>query len=332
MVEGRMSKPLLIVEDLRVEINRHGSIVTPVDEVSFELQQGEILGLVGESGSGKTLTLKALMGLLPPGVVQVGGSISSRSGDVLQPLDPEKARGRIMAMIFQEPATALNPLRRVRDLIAEPFIVGHGVARNEARAKAVALMRAVGIPDPEQRSRAYPHQLSGGLRQRVMIAMALATESTLLLCDEPTTALDVTIQDQILGLLVELKRERDLTLVLVTHDLAVVSELCDRVAVMYAGRIVETGATADVFANPGHPYTAALLAAVPRFEPGGGDLTTIGGSPPDLRNVPSGCRFRTRCQYAFEECATAGHRLTHVADERQTACIHPAWIERGVAI
>ncbi len=325
-----MSNPLLTVEDLRVEIDRHGSIVTPVDEVSFELQEGEILGLVGESGSGKTITLKAMMGLLPPGAIQAGGSVCLRSGDDLQPIDPATARGRIMAMIFQEPATALNPLRRVRDLVAEPLIIGHGVSRSDARAKAVTLMRAVGIPDPEQRSRAYPHELSGGLRQRVMIAMALATESTVLLCDEPTTALDVTIQDQILGLLVDLKRERDLTMVLVTHDLAVVSELCDRVAVMYAGRIVETGATVEVFASPHHPYTAALLAAVPRFEPGQRDLTTIGGSPPDLGSVPSGCRFRTRCSYAFDECAAANHRLTRVEGNHETACVHPTWIERGM--
>ncbi len=324
-----MNEPVLSVCDLSVGITRHGKTVVPVDDVEFDVAPGEILGLVGESGSGKSLTLKALLGLLPNGAERTSGELRFRSNGRLERYDPVTVRGRGMAMIFQEPMTALNPLVRVRDLIAEPQIVNLGIPKADARANAITLMRAVGIPDPERRARAYPHQLSGGLRQRVMIAMALAGEPTVLLCDEPTTALDVTIQDQILGLVLEIRERRGLAMVFVTHDLAVVSELCDRVAVMYAGRTIEIGTAEEVFTRPQHPYTLGLLESIPRFDGGTGDLASIGGSPPDPSSFPTGCRFRPRCPFARPDCAEAPHELRPTPSGQLTACIHPEVVENG---
>jgi len=324
-----MSAPILTVRELGIDISRHGTTVRPVDDVGFEVADGEILGLVGESGSGKSLTLRAILGLLPQGAERTSGDLCFRRNGELAAYDPAEVRGQGIAMIFQEPMTALNPLMRVKDLIAEPQIVNLGISRSEAEANAIELMRAVGIPDPEQRARAYPHQLSGGLRQRVMIAMALAGEPRLLLCDEPTTALDVTIQDQILGLLLEIRERRGLSMVFVTHDLAVVSELCDRVAVMYAGRTIEVGTAEQVFTRPKHPYTLGLLASIPRFDAAAGDLASIGGSPPDPGAFPSGCRFRPRCPFAQPDCAGAPHELRPTPSGQLTACIHPEVVEGG---
>ncbi|MFC9559633.1 ABC transporter ATP-binding protein [Agromyces sp. NPDC056965] len=316
-----MRRTVLSVDDLHVRLALGDRTMNPVDGVTFQVAAGESLGIVGESGSGKSLSLKAVLGLLPPGG-ESDGSIrfaferGEISGDV------EQVRGHGVAMVFQEPMTALNPTMRVGDLIAEAVRVRSGLSRRAARERVVELMASVGIPDPARRARMWPHELSGGLRQRVMIAAALATEPELLLCDEPTTALDVTIQDQILGLLRRLREERGMAMVFVSHDLAVVAEVCDRVAVMYAGRIVETGPVDEVLRSPRHPYTAALLASAPSFQGGGGALATIPGTPPDPRSFPTGCRFASRCAFARDDCHQAPYTLAGDA-HRATACIHP---------
>ena len=256
---------MLRVSDLRVEFALARGMVRAVDGASFEVGPGEALGLVGESGSGKTVTLRTLVGLLPRSARIAGGSIEFDGVDVLT-LDDDRRRdlrGRSIAMVFQEPMTALNPVMRVGDQIAETPLVRLGMGRRRARERALELMRLVGIPDAKRRADAYPHELSGGLRQRVMIAIALSGEPKLLLCDEPTTALDVTIQDQILKLLLSLRDELGVSLVFVSHDLAVVAQACRTVAVMYAGQVVETGTVDEVFREPRHPYTLGLLRSVP---------------------------------------------------------------------
>jgi oligopeptide/dipeptide ABC transporter ATP-binding protein len=316
--------PLLEVDDLRVEVGPAHERIRPVDGVSFSVSAGECLGLLGESGSGKTLTLKAVMGLLPGGGAVVGGRIrlAPATGDAAPVENPERIGGHGVAMVFQEPMLALNPTMRVGDLVAEGPLA-RGLPKHEARRRAVELMREVGIPAPEQRARAWPHQLSGGLRQRIMIAMALASEPHVLLCDEPTTAVDVTIQAQILGVLRRLREERGLAMVFVTHDLAVASQVTHRVGIMYAGRVIETGPVDEVFDDPRHPYTLGLLHAV---RPPGGRrpaLGTIGGSPPDPRAFAPGCRFAPRCPLARDDCKEAPYVLEPVGVGRASACIHP---------
>jgi len=321
-----MSTPLLTVEGLRVHLTLGGRQITPVDGVSFTVGRGEALGIVGESGSGKSLTLRSILGLLPPGG-QIEGDLRFTPGDGTQEaMIPEEVRGHGVAMIFQEPMTALNPTMRVGDLIAEGAR-GRGLSGAAAARRAIELLRSAGVPDPERRARSWPHELSGGLRQRVMIAVALSTEPELLLCDEPTTALDVTIQDQILGLLARLRAELGMAIVLVTHDLAVIAEVCDSVAVMYAGRIVEFGSVDDVLESPSHPYTAALIGSAPSFQGGSGALDAIGGRPPDPRAFPPGCRFAPRCKFARDDCREAPHRLDGSAGHA-TACIHPDVLAR----
>ena len=333
-MDTTVSAPLLAVEDLRVSFAVGDRRISPVDGVSFIVRRGEALGIVGESGSGKSLTLRSILGLLPPGsevegTVRFsfeGGTSASATSDLIELTQPampgEAAAGHGVAMIFQEPMTALNPTMRVGDLIAEGALGRGGASRAAARRRAVELLGAAGVPDPERRARMWPHQLSGGLRQRVMIAAALSTEPELLLCDEPTTALDVTIQDQILGLLAQLRRDLAMAIVFVTHDLAVIAEVCDDIAVMYAGQIVESGPVDDVLAAPRHPYTAALIASAPSFQGGSGRLQGIGGMPPDPRAFPAGCRFAARCSFVREDCRTAPYRLD-LREGRATACIHP---------
>ncbi|MGH2973683.1 MAG: ABC transporter ATP-binding protein [Solirubrobacterales bacterium] len=322
-----MSAPLLDIRDLRIRLAVGAGTITPVDGVDLAVQRGEILGIAGESGSGKSLTLRSILGLLPPAAQVEGELLLSPNGEAAKPFRPEEVRGRGIAMVFQEPMTALNPTMRVGDLIAEAPRIHRGLKRAAARTRAVELMHSVGIPDPQRRARMWPHQLSGGLRQRVMIATALSTEPMLLLCDEPTTALDVTIQDQILGLLEQLRRDRGTAIMLVTHDLAVIAEVCDRVAMMYAGRVVETGRVEDVFTAPQHPYTAALLASVPSFHTRIGRLEGIGGQPPDPRAFPPGCRFAPRCRFARDDCTRPDQRLRPIGRDRATACIHPEVLE-----
>jgi oligopeptide/dipeptide ABC transporter ATP-binding protein len=333
-----MSQPLLSVSDLCISLNRHNGGARVVDAVSFDLAKGESLGIVGESGSGKSLTLRAIMGLLPSGVQVDGGSVT---------LDGEpfaftgraarRQRRRKLSMVFQDSLTALDPVYTVGAQIAEVGQHVMGLSRKAAWARAVELLDLVGIRDPDRRAHAYPHELSGGMRQRAMMAVALVTEPQVLLCDEPTTALDVTVQAQVLELLARLRRELDLSLIFVSHDLAVVRQLCDHLAVMYTGRIVETGPTDQLLATPLHPYTRGLLDATIELdtrEP----AKPIPGSIPEPGHLPSGCSFHPRCGFATEECKptvpplmpvgtqTVGGPLAtdaaHANENRRSACLH----------
>ena len=317
-------EPLVKVRDLRVEFQLARGVVHAVDGVSFDVEPGEALGLVGESGSGKTVTLRALVGLLPRGAKLTGGTIEIDGVDVTSADDDtqRELRGTTVSMIFQEPMTALNPVMRVGDQIAEEPLVRLGMSRSTAKARALELMGLVGIPDPKRRAEAYPHELSGGLRQRVMIAIALSGDPKVVLCDEPTTALDVTIQDQILKLLRTLQRELDVSLVFVSHDLAVIAQTCRRLAVMYAGQVVESGSVAEVFHQPRHPYTLALLRSVPDFDVVRERLTSIPGAPPDLASPPAGCRFHPRCAFVQEDCLTTDVPLIELNPERAARCLH----------
>jgi oligopeptide/dipeptide ABC transporter ATP-binding protein len=319
-----MSDPVLDVRDLRVEFNLPGGVLRAVDGASFSVAAGEALGLVGESGSGKTMTLRALIGLLPRTARVIGGHALFDGVD-LASADEEQLRkicGRSIAMVFQEPMTALNPVMKVGDQIAEGPLVRLGLGRRAARARALELMRLVGIPDPARRADAYPFELSGGLRQRVMIAIALSCEPKLLLCDEPTTALDVTIQDQILALLASLQERLHVSVVFVSHDLAVIAQTCEHVAVMYAGQVVELGPVEAVFREPRHPYTLSLLRSVPHFDNVRETLLTIPGAPPDLAQPPPGCRFHPRCAFAQSDCVMGDFPLRLLGAGRSTACIH----------
>jgi oligopeptide/dipeptide ABC transporter ATP-binding protein len=316
---------ILEVRDLRVLITRHGRTVEPVSHVSLSVAEGECLGLVGESGCGKSLTLKSIIGLLPYRAHSEGELLMKRDG-ALAPYRPADSRGKDIGMIFQEPMAALNPSKRVGNLIAGAAMLNLGISKREAHRRAIELMTEVGIPAAERRARAWPHQLSGGLRQRVLIAMALVGEPRILLCDEPTTALDVTVQDQILGLLDRLRRERGLAIVFVTHDLAVIRQIAHRIAVMYAGQIVQTGDTASIFQSRTHPYAEALLDSIPSMDPEG-RLRSIPGAPPDPRAFPPGCRFAPRCMHAREDCRSAEHRLAPGRNGQTTACVHPELIE-----
>jgi oligopeptide/dipeptide ABC transporter ATP-binding protein len=319
-----MSDPVLDVRDLRVEFNLPGGVLRAVDGASFSVAAGEALGLVGESGSGKTMTLRALIGLLPRTAKVIGGHAFFDGVD-LASAEEEQLReicGRSIAMVFQEPMTALNPVMKVGDQIAEGPLVRLGLGRRAARERALELMRLVGIPDPARRADAYPFELSGGLRQRVMIAIALSCEPKLLLCDEPTTALDVTIQDQILALLASLQERLHVSVVFVSHDLAVIAQTCEHVAVMYAGQVVELGPVEAVFREPRHPYTLSLLRSVPHFDNVRETLLTIPGAPPDLAQPPPGCRFHPRCPFAQSDCVMGDFPLRLLGAGRSTACIH----------
>ncbi len=319
-----MNEPMLSVKDLSVEIPTRRGTVHPIDGISFDLGDGETLGLVGESGCGKSMTLRAIMGLLPRRARITGGQVLFRGRDLvsLRADELRDVRGREIAMIFQEPMTALNPVMPVGDQIAEGPVAHLGYSKTAGRKRALELMRLVGIPDPPRRFSSFPHELSGGMRQRVMIAIALSCEPELILCDEPTTALDVTIQDQILKLLLELQRSSGVGVIFVTHDLAVVAQICRTVAVMYAAQIVETGQVRGVFAEPTHPYTLGLLRAVPDFDKVKHVLDSIPGIPPDLIEVPAGCRFRPRCAFAQEDCAQGDFPLRENGVDRSSACIH----------
>jgi len=320
---------ILSVRDLRVEIPTPRGVVKAVDGVSLDVPRGGALGLVGESGCGKTMTLRAILGLLP-GRARIAGGEIVFDGTALSPRSLGRLRGESIGMVFQEPMTALNPVMRVGEQIAEGPRVRLGQSAGQSRERALELLRLVGIPDPERRYRAFPHELSGGLRQRIVIAIALASNPKLLLCDEPTTALDVTIQDQILHLLSRLRAEMGLSQVLVTHDLAVVAQTCERVAVMYAARIVETGTVAEVFGSPRHPYTRALLRSVPDFDDRRAHLESIAGMPPDLIGPPTGCRFHPRCELAHPDCTTVDPPLKPLGGDRATACrYHEELVQRA---
>jgi oligopeptide/dipeptide ABC transporter ATP-binding protein len=297
---------ILEVKELKVSFATDGGLVQAVDGISFELAEGEILAIVGESGSGKSVTAQTLMGLTRAPNARIEGTVQFDGQDLIALPDEQlrSVRGKRIAMIFQDPMTSLNPVYRVGAQIVE-MIRAHGdVSRREAGERAIELLRSVGIPNPERRVHDYPHEFSGGMRQRVMIAMALSLNPDVLIADEPTTALDVTVQAQILRLLDRLNRERGLAIVLITHDLGVVAELADRVAVMYAGQIVEDASLDDVFYDPQHPYTWGLLGSLARLDqPTPGRLAQITGQPPSLLTPPSGCRFAPRCPHVFDKCA-----------------------------
>ena len=319
-----MSEQLLQVRDLHVRIASRAGIVRAVDGVSLELARGEALGLVGESGSGKTMTLRAILRVLPPEAQITAGQILLDGTDLVALGNSQlnRIRGPKMAMIFQEPMSALNPVMRVGAQIAEGPQVHLGFSRARAAERALDLMRRVGIPDPERRFRAFPHEFSGGMRQRVMIAIALSCDPQVILCDEPTTALDVTIQDQILRLLARLCRESEVSLIFVTHDLPVVAQICQRVAIMYGGQLVETGEVREVLLDPRHPYTLGLVRSAPDFEYVRESLVPIPGSPPSLVSPPPGCRFHPRCEFVEDDCRVSETPLRPLPGGRSTACLH----------
>ena len=320
-----MTTPLLEVEDLYVEIPTPRGVVHAVTGASFTLERGGALGVVGESGCGKSMTMRAILGILPHSSRITRGRIVYNGVD-LTSMPARRLRtllSREIAMVFQEPTTALNPIMRVGEQIAEAPRRRLGYSARQARERALEVMRLVGIPDPSRRMRAYPHELSGGLRQRVMIAIALSAEPNVILCDEPTTALDVTIQDQILKLLLSLQDSQGLSVVFVTHDLAVVAQTCRSVAVMYAGRVIEFGDVSAVFREPRHPYTLGLLRSVPSFGGSRGRLQTIPGAPPDLAHPLPGCPFHPRCPFVQADCVDGEFPLLPITADRTTACIHP---------
>jgi oligopeptide/dipeptide ABC transporter ATP-binding protein len=305
--DNRMtSQPLLEVDDLRTVFHTETGVARAVDGVTFAIGEGETLGLVGESGCGKSVTSLSILRLIPepPGEILAGSVIRFRGRDLLAlpRREMRRVRGNEIAMIFQEPMTSLNPVFTVGNQIAEAVRLHRRVSKREAMDRAIEMLRLVGIPAPETRVSDYPHQLSGGQRQRVMIAMALSCDPQLVIADEPTTALDVTIQAQILDLLVELRERLGMALLLITHDLGVVAQVCDRVAVMYAGRIVEQAPVRQIFEDPRHPYTKGLLRAIPQLGKTADRLMTIPGQVPSALDWPAGCRFRSRCPHAWERC------------------------------
>ena len=321
--------PVLSVRDLTVSVGATAA----VKDVSFDIPASRRVGLIGESGSGKTLTALSVMGLLPDGL-SATGSVVHAGQDLLELTESElcEIRGDHLTMVFQEPMTALNPVMRIGDQVAEVLRIHRDMSRSEAADKALELLTQVRLPDAASRMKSYPHQLSGGQRQRVVIALAIACNPALIIADEPTTALDVTVQAQILVLLRDLVLDHGSSLLLITHDLAVVANVCEDVLVMYGGRIIEAGPTRQVFDHPRHPYTAGLLAAVPEIELGEdrrSRLATIAGSVPGLGLFPSGCVFRNRCERASEQCLETPDLITDSRDGRQVACFHALQAEVG---
>jgi len=318
---------LVEVKDLKTYFNIEGTWAKAVDGISFDIYRGEVLGIVGESGSGKSVTALSLMKLIPdpPGKI-MGGQILFQGKDIvsLSYEDMYQIRGREIAMIFQEPMTSLNPVFRVGMQIAEVLQAHLKISEKEAMTKAIDMLRAVGIPDPEKRINDYPHQFSGGMRQRVMIAIALACNPSVLIADEPTTALDVTIQAQILDLMMELKKRRsEAAIVLITHDLAVVAEMCQRVIVMYGGKIQEVASVEELFATPLHPYTEGLMASIPRPNmdtKGHKKLRAIPGNVPSIMNLPNGCKFCTRCAVKIERCENEEPPLREITKDHFVRC------------
>jgi len=325
--------PLIEIKDLRVLFHGDdGRTTHAVDSVDLSVENGATLGLVGESGCGKSVTSLAIMGLLSKHSADVAGSIRFDGFDLLDASDEtlRDLRGNRLAMIFQEPMTSLNPSFTIGDQIIETILRHRGGSRRQARARAIELLRRVHIPSPEKRIDEYPHKLSGGMRQRVMIAMALACDPKLLIADEPTTALDVTLQAQILDLMRELKAASGAAIILITHDLGVVAEVCDEVAVMYAGEIVERAAVGELFASPQHPYTVGLLGSIPRLGRRAAHLATIEGMVPNMTKPPSGCRFAARCPFVGDACVKAPPPLAQLNPTHWSRCIK-APLERLVS-
>ena len=314
---------LLEVEDLFVEFHTDDGVAKAINGVSFELRQGETLAILGESGSGKSVTAQAVMGILdmPPARI-AGGAVRYCGHDLLTMPEDErrKTRGPEISMVFQDALSSLNPVFPVGWQIAEMFRKHRGMNKSDSLERAVRLMERVQIPAARQRVKAYPHQFSGGMRQRIMIAMAIALDPAVLIADEPTTALDVTVQAQIMQLLEELQEERQMGLILITHDLGVVADVADRIAVMYAGRIMEKADVYDLYHRPAHPYTRGLLDSIPRLDQKGQVLTAIGGLPPNLIYIPTGCEFNPRCKMAQEICRRDRPALREVIPGRLSAC------------
>ncbi|MFJ4092198.1 ABC transporter ATP-binding protein [Kitasatospora sp. NPDC089913] len=322
--------PLLEVKDLHVEFHTRDGVAKAVNGVNYSVAAGETLAVLGESGSGKSVTAQTIMGILdmPPGKISQG-QILFRGQDMLamSEEDRRQIRGQKIAMIFQDALSSLNPVMTVGAQLGEMFRVHRGASKKEAREKAIELMERVRIPAARQRVGDYPHQFSGGMRQRIMIAMALSMEPDLIIADEPTTALDVTVQAQVMDLLAELQAEYNMGLILITHDLGVVADVADKIAVMYAGRIVETAPVHELYANPAHPYTKGLLRSIPRLDQKGQELYAIKGLPPNLLKVPAGCAFNPRCDVATDVCRTDIPKLHQVTDKdgkeltgRRSAC------------
>jgi oligopeptide/dipeptide ABC transporter ATP-binding protein len=320
-------EPLLSLVDLTVSFATMRGRATAVDGVSFDVGQKHTVGVVGESGCGKSVTSQAILRLIqPPGRIDSGKVVFNGVDLVTMPVaELQKVRGAKIAMIFQEPMTALNPVFTMGEQIAEAVMIHKGVGKKEAHALAIESLLSVGIPSPEKRVNEYPHQLSGGMRQRGMIAMALSCDPDLIIADEPTTALDVTVQAQILDLLAELKESRGLSMILITHDLGVVAQNCDDVVVMYAGKVVEQAPVATLFETPAHPYTRGLLESIPARQPKQGRLREIAGSVPGINDTPSGCAFHPRCPEVMEKCKTKPPPFSMVNNETGCAC----WLHRA---
>ncbi|HEY1504449.1 MAG TPA: ABC transporter ATP-binding protein [Stellaceae bacterium] len=317
------SQSLVEVRDLRVAFAGRDGTVSAVNGVSFNVMPGEVLCLIGESGSGKSVTMRALMGLLPKRRARTGGYLRVAEHEILALNERRLAelRGSLMSMIFQEPMTALDPVYTIGDQIAEAVQRHAHSTRQAAAARVLELLQLVKLPSPERRLKAYPHELSGGMRQRAMIAIALACQPALLLADEPTTALDATVQIQVLILLRKLQQEFGMGLIFVTHDLGVAAQIADRIAVMYAGRMVEQGSARDVLLNPRHPYTMGMLASTLHGRVRGRDIETIPGSPPDMRALPTGCSFAPRCRFAVADCRTTMPSQMVVAPGHSVSCL-----------
>ena len=315
---------LLEVRDLKTYFFTQAGVVKAVDGVSYDLAEGETLGLVGESGCGKSVSALSIMRLIPdPPGKTVGGEVIFDGQDLLKLPDSQmrRVRGKQIAMVFQEPMTSLNPVLSIARQLTESLELHLGMSKTEARREAVRRLAQVGIPDPERRLKQFPHQFSGGMLQRVMIAMALSCNPKLIIADEPTTALDVTIQAQILELMKKLSREYGVSLMIITHNLGIVARYADRVNIMYAGKIIERGTARDIYRNPSHPYTLGLLNSVPRLDlPRKEKLDPVEGQPPDLMNLPAGCSFRERCRFAIERCAEEIPPLQSVSAGHFSAC------------
>lgn len=315
---------LLEVKDLHISFKTYGGEVKAVRGVNFHVNKGEILGIVGESGCGKSVTVHSIMKLLPTPPAQIkAGSILFKGKDLVKLKDREmqKIRGNEISMIFQDPMTSLNPTMKVGQQIAEVILKHQKISKTDVRKRVIEMLEMVGIPQPEKRAEQYPHEFSGGMRQRVMIAIALACKPQLLIADEPTTALDVTIQMQILNLMKELQHKMETSIILITHDLGVVAEMCDRIVVMYAGQVVETGTVEDIFYRPNHPYTRALLKSVPRLDMDHNEpLMPIIGTPPDLFNPPPGCPFYARCAHAMVVCQNHNPDLEQLGKDHYASC------------
>lgn len=318
-----MDNVLLEVNNLKTNFYNKGSKIEAVRGISFKLNDGEIVGIVGESGSGKSVAMKSILGIIPKNAKIENGEVLFKGRDILKLSNKEKQKikGKDMAMIFQDPMTALNPLIKVGKHLEEVILRYNKISKEEARKKAIDMLNLVGIPMPEKRLNQYPHEFSGGMRQRVLIAMALCCEPKLLIADEPTTALDVTIQSQILKLLKELKEKKNMSIVLITHDLGVVASLCKRIVVMYAGMIMEEGLTEDIFYRPLHPYTKALLNSIPKVdEDEKKRLEPIKGTAPSLLNPPKGCPFAERCSFAVENCFKEVPQYKSISETQKARC------------